>query len=139
MSEMQDKILGAIEKVATKHGVEAVKRGQWANTGAIFLQPVEGFDHILTIFYDFQDTYFSLHLVGDVVGEFAESVSAFRLTADGRYPTLRYSAPGAMSGASCHRDAMAGHAFWLPGRYDNGAEITYVLGIIGELIDHTTT
>ena len=139
MSEMQDKILKAIRKVATDKGTEAVQRGQWANTGVLFIQPTDGFDTLLTVFYDFQDTYFSLHLVGDVVGEFAESVSAFRLTADSRYPTLRYSTPGEMSGAACHRDAVAGHAFWFPGRYDNGAEIQYVLGVIGELIEHQTT
>jgi hypothetical protein len=53
MISFQDKLLSALEEIATKAGLDVVQEGQWANTGRVLVQ--RGFTTIAKFTYNFQD------------------------------------------------------------------------------------
>ena len=60
MSEMQKKILGAIQTVAESNGYEFTRKGHFSNTGTIYISPQGTFRNTLNFYYNFQDGQFTL-------------------------------------------------------------------------------
>jgi len=77
MENMQTRILGKIEDAITGADLDAVKRGQWANTGSVFA--MNGLMTTLTVRYQFNDTYCTIELYGPSVDYAAEQVDSVTL------------------------------------------------------------
>lgn len=82
MNDMQTKVLAEFERVITDLGLDAVRRGEWANTGHVYAQV--GFRTHLDISYSFQAGYMSLTLTGPAVdaGHLTDTPPAFRFYPD---------------------------------------------------------
>jgi hypothetical protein len=68
MSSAQKKILGIVRDQITAHGLEAVTKTQWANTGAILIEKPGAFGAIAKVTYIFQDDCFTLSIYRCTVG-----------------------------------------------------------------------
>jgi hypothetical protein len=53
MISFQTKLLGALEEIATKAGLDVVQEAQWANNGRVLAQ--RGFTTVAQFTYDFQN------------------------------------------------------------------------------------
>lgn len=62
MSQAQKKILGIVRDQITAHGLEAVTKTQWANTGAVLVGKPGAFGAIAKVTYNFQDDRFTLSI-----------------------------------------------------------------------------
>jgi hypothetical protein len=62
MSQAQKKILGIITDMITEHGLEPVKKSNWANTGTISLEKAGDFGRLAAVSYDFQQDRFTLSI-----------------------------------------------------------------------------
>jgi hypothetical protein len=93
MKNMQTKILEAFERIAANAGLEAVQKGDSANTGHVYIQ--DGFDTLLDIRYSFQSGYCTLALRGPAVTALglADSPPAYRVGPAGTvtYHALKYA------------------------------------------------
>jgi hypothetical protein len=69
MSQAQKKILGIITDMITEHGLEPVKKGNWANTGTISLEKAGSFGRLASVSYDFQQDRFTLSIHKIVNGQ----------------------------------------------------------------------
>jgi len=64
---MQNKVMEAIRTVAKKQGYEYTDKASYANLGRVYISPPSSFQNILSFYYDFQSSRFSLQFYpGDV-------------------------------------------------------------------------
>ena len=62
MSSIQKKILGIVQAQIAEHGLEAIVKGQWANTGTILIEKPGAFGSVAKVSYNFQDDRFTLSI-----------------------------------------------------------------------------
>lgn len=60
MSSIQKKILGIVQAQIAEHGLEAIVKGQWANTGTVLVEKPGAFGSVAKVSYNFQDDRFTL-------------------------------------------------------------------------------
>ena len=62
MSSIQKKILGIVQAQIAEHGLEAIVKGQWANTGTVLIEKPGAFGSVAKVSYNFQDDRFTLSI-----------------------------------------------------------------------------
>lgn len=76
MQSMQTRVLDAIDHELTAHGLDAVQRSQYANTGHVY--GMNGLTTYVDIEYGFQDTYCTITITADRLEGRADAAPTFR-------------------------------------------------------------
>jgi hypothetical protein len=86
MKSFQNKLLSALEEIATKAGIDVVQEGQWANCGRVLAQ--RGFTTVARFTYNFQDSATTILINGAQHGPPGIDNFYFEATEDQRISEL---------------------------------------------------